>query len=311
MRSTASVAARCATSVPLRDDAAGRVLRQSDLKSDDSVVSRFDYAYDPAGRRTRLVEADWQGPTARVTFSYDATGQLVGEWRDGDGAGLTAFRTTFVYDPVGNRLVEDKSTAQLAESRTTSVYDPANRLRYSDADAGRTTYSYDVVGNQTAIETPTGHVTSTTWDYDNFPIGVEDPTGDRTTMTYGLVTKKADRLRVTRETGCGCVGYLWDNQNILIEHDETGTTEAAAVYQPVPEPEPYGRLLSRRQDDESSYYHFDAQGTTAALTDQSGVIVQDYRHDSWGRLLSQTAYGQAVPNPYTYVGEFGYVCDLS
>jgi RHS repeat-associated protein len=80
-------------------------------------------------------------------------------------------------------------------------------------------------------------------------------------------------------------------------------TEAAYTL----EPEAHGNLVSQHRDLESSFYHYDAQGTTAALTDPSEVIAAEYVHDAWGNALSETSYGSAPANPYTYVGEQGYV----
>lgn len=174
-----------------------------------------------------------------------------------------------------------------------------------------TTCSYAPCGNQIASETPAGHVTSTTWDHENFPTVVEQPDGDRVTMTYGTNTRNAHRQRVCRETTCGETWSLWDNRNVLWEHDESGTPEVAYVHEPVPEPEPFGKLVAQHRDDQAGWYHFDPQGTTAALTDEAGVIVQDYAHDAWGNLLSQTNYGPAAPNPYTYVGQYGYQKDTA
>jgi YD repeat-containing protein len=53
-------------------DAASQVTQLYNLKSDDSVISSFDYGYDPVGNRVNVVEADG----ARVTYGYDAANQL-------------------------------------------------------------------------------------------------------------------------------------------------------------------------------------------------------------------------------------------
>ncbi|WLD12346.1 hypothetical protein [Planctellipticum variicoloris] len=79
------------------------------------------------GCRSRGVSA---GEQARVTWSYDPTGQLLAEAR----SGANAYRTTYVYDPSGNRTVEITET-----NRTTSVYDGASRLLASNSFSGNTT----------------------------------------------------------------------------------------------------------------------------------------------------------------------------
>ncbi len=64
--------------------------------------------------------------------------------------------------------------------------------------------------------------------------------------------------------------YIWDDENdsLLMETDENGDT--TAVY--TTEPEPYGRVISQRRNGNTSYYHYDAQGNTVALTDESGNV---------------------------------------
>ena len=84
----------------------------------------------------------------RVTWTYDAANQLSSEHR----TGVAGFRHTFAYDP-------------------------ANRLRRSDAVAGRTTYTYDAAGNQRTVEDPTGDVVTNTWSYENQNTLVEQPAG--------------------------------------------------------------------------------------------------------------------------------------
>ncbi|MEW4489961.1 hypothetical protein AB1L42_17895 [Thalassoglobus sp. JC818] len=60
-------------------DAASRLTTLANLKSDNSVISKFDYQYDKAGNRTAAAENDG----SRVTYLYDATYQLTGEHRTG------------------------------------------------------------------------------------------------------------------------------------------------------------------------------------------------------------------------------------
>ena len=67
------------------------------------LLASYAYALDPAGRRTRVIEA---GPATRarvVDYTYDAAGRLVRELIDGPG-NLSDQDTTYAYDAVGNRL---------------------------------------------------------------------------------------------------------------------------------------------------------------------------------------------------------------
>ena len=59
-------------------DAAGQPLVVSNLESDNSVISRFTYTYDPIGNRAQEVRDEG---TTTLTWSYDATSQLTNETR--------------------------------------------------------------------------------------------------------------------------------------------------------------------------------------------------------------------------------------
>ena len=50
------------------------------------------------------------------------------------------------------------------------------------------------------------------------------------------------------------------------------------------------------------YYHFDNLGSTIAITNQSGAIVNKYAYDAFGKVLSQV---EGISNPFKFVGAFG------
>src|SRR5262249_15278242 len=180
-------------------DGAGQVLRLANLKPDNTTMSSFNYGYDRAGNRTRVVEADG----TRVTWTYDNTYQLKREQR----SGANSYDVTYVYDPAGNRTLKQEGTA-----RTTSTFDAGNQL-VTEADAtGPTTYTFDANGNQTGKRTPTGARTTITWDYENRMTKVVLPGGLRNTMQYD-----GDGRRVRKDDSTGTAKFLWDGQNILLE----------------------------------------------------------------------------------------------
>jgi YD repeat-containing protein len=152
------------------------------LKSDDSVISSFDYDYDAVDNRTSVLEADG----ARVTWSYDAASQLIGEAR----SGANAYDHSSQFDPLGNRLVKNEDGAI-----TTSTYDAANQLETSVDSTGTTNYTFDAAGNQQVIESPDGTRTTYTWSYENQPTQVENGSGVIQAAQYN-----ADNRRVRKET---------------------------------------------------------------------------------------------------------------
>lgn len=194
-RETGQVSAN-ATRTSTIYDAAGRITGVLHRDPSGTVVEGFSYAYDAAGRRIRVIElggvGGWDGLSveewaelslgnwsqmtltgdelARVTWTYDPTSQLLSEAR----SGVNDYRTTYVYDPSGNRLVEEN----LVDGRITATYDAANRLQRRAAFSGITTYSYDAAGNRRSVEEPSGDLTTYTWNAENQLVQVELPTDE-------------------------------------------------------------------------------------------------------------------------------------
>ncbi|MEX0715726.1 MAG: RHS repeat-associated core domain-containing protein [Planctomycetaceae bacterium] len=98
--------------------------------------------------------------------------------------------------------------------------------------------------------------------------------------------------------------YLWNpkSDNILLEKDEFGTTQATYTH----EPGLYGNLISQRRGNDTSYYHFDSLGSTRALTDSSQQVTDTNLYDAWGIGRDRTGTSE---DPFWWVGEKGYYTD--
>ncbi len=108
-------------------DAANQIVRLVNQAPDGSILSRFDYAYDKLGRRTRLVTLEGTND-----YAYDAIGQLA-------AVTLPGGRTIdYTYDAEGNRsLVSDNGAA--------TAYLPNNLDQYTMV--GSAACQYDADGN--------------------------------------------------------------------------------------------------------------------------------------------------------------------
>ncbi len=174
----------------------------------------------------------------------------------------------------------------------TNTFDTANRLLTSTDVSGSTTYTYDANGNQLTIEEPGGDITTNTWDGENRLVVVEHPSGDIVTYAYN-----GDGLRVSLDDGVEVVRYVYDGNNLLQETDDTGVVTAEYTYQP----SEYGLTISQHRDGDSSFHHFDGIHNTAALTDGTGTVTDEYQFDAFGENRGSTG---ATPNPHTYKGEY-------
>ncbi|MEQ9586382.1 MAG: RHS repeat-associated core domain-containing protein, partial [Parvibaculaceae bacterium] len=219
----------------------------------------------------------------RVTWTYDDSSQLTSEHR----SGAHAYRNTFVYDPVGNRLVLNEDGA-----RTTTIFDAANQIEHSDAAAGRTTYTFDADGNQQIVEEPNNDRTTNVWDYENRLTAVQLPTGTNVTMTY-----LPENLRVTSDDGTSSKTWLWDDQNYLSQTDG-----GLLVFTNTPNQ--YGNVVSQNDGTSTSWYHFDARGDTSELTDAIGVVTNTRLYDAWGNVLNAAG---ATEMPFQFGGVSAYL----
>ncbi len=77
------------------------------------------------------------------------------------------------------------------------------------------------------------------------------------------------------------VRYLWNpiNHNIIREYDDSGNTIANYTT----EPGLHGDVVSQHRDGETSFYHYDGQGNTLALTDENGDVT-DCAYQAANRL---------------------------
>jgi RHS repeat-associated protein len=252
------------------------------VESDGSLISGFDYGHDDVGNRTSVLEASGD----RVTWTYDATYQLTSEQR----SGVHAYHHTFVYDPVGNRLVKNEDGAL-----TTYTYDAANQLETSREASGMTTYTFDANGNQHMVQGPGGTRTTYVWDCENQMTLIQEPGGECAT-----IASNADKRRVRTETDMSVTNHIWDAENdtYLGESDEAGTD--LAVY--TNEPGRYGPLVSRHRESQTNYYHYDGLHSTRQLTDETEAVLHAATYTAFGDIVAQSG---STDNPFGFTGALG------
>jgi len=220
-------------------DAAGNAARVANVRSDQSVISIFDYSYDAVGNRIGVVENNGD----RVTWSYDALYQLTREQR----SGASAYDITYTYDAVGNRLTEVAGGAI-----TTHTYDAADELLTETArDSSVTTYSYDSNGNLVLVDAE-GSLTTYAWDGEDRLVRLGPEEWGAAFFTYD-----ADGLLRGKRAGIVSTRLLWDGQNVLRASYADGIGDVDYTWTP----DVYGSLISRRHGDDSHFCHFAAPGS--------------------------------------------------
>ena len=149
-----------------------------------------------------------------------------------------------------------------------------------------------------------GDVRTLIWDPLNRLTAVQTPTVS-VQYRYDAFGRRIARS-VTTASGTTEVRYLFDGQNVRAEQDATGTWTAANVHAGL------DQMLLR--DDfaagQSYYLHADALGSTLALSDANGAVVETYRYSAYGQVaiydvnLNPLPSGPGTPAlcPYLFTG---------
>ncbi len=269
------------------------------------------YGYDKVDRLISVT--DWLSNV--TTYDYDLTGNLTGttypdnslilqEYDNAnrlksilDFKGDATVNAVFNYtlDSLGNRTgITSYQPLNIipTPANVNYSYDPDNRL----LSAGSATFTYDNNGN--LIKKTLGSaVTNYSWDYDNMLTQVTNG-GNTSTYKYDALGNRIAKIVNSVETR-----YVVDPSGalsqVLAESDSGGNITAYYVYG-------LGLISKITPAGNAYYYHYDGIGSTIALTDSLGNIVNKYAYDAFGKVLSQT---ETISNTFKYVGRFGVMDD--
>lgn len=161
------------------------------------------------------------------------------------------------------------------------THDADNRL----LTAPTTSFAYDDNGNL-ITKTVGSNVTGYAWNYDNM-LTQYSTNGNTYTYTYDGLGNRVARVANSVETR-----YVGDG---LAETDSSGNITAYYVYG-------LGLISKITPSGQAYYYHYDGIGSTIAITDSSGVIVNKYAYDAFGKVIEQD---EQISNPFRYVGQYG------
>ena len=299
-------------------DCMNRVTKYTDFRG-----NTIDYSYDQIGN---LVSITYPGGRI-VRYSYYKTGQIktVTDW---DGR-----VTSFEYDGNG-RLVKTTRPEGSVEERT---YDAVGRLvtivdKNDENVINQTVYSYDESNNVTSVsmseETSIDGLTSAEMKYNAANQLIEyngeavkyDADGN---MIYGPLNGEMTEFEYdcrNRLISAGGISYEYDAENNRISQTEndvktsyvidsnssaltrilTSETDGNITYYV------YGAaLIAQENDGNYLTYHFNNIGSTVAVTNIDGEIVEKFEYGPYGELLSENDCGIM----FLYNGEVGVATD--
>jgi YD repeat-containing protein len=276
----ASITLPGGNAVSYQYDKANRLVQVADWQGDSAV-----YSYDAAG--WPLSVSISMGPVA--IYQYDAAHRLRAIVSTGpNGTPVAGYRYTL--DAAGNRTsvsaLEPVATLPALPAYTIT-YNPANHpLSRSDGQ----TYQYDADGHLAAIG-GSGNLTLT---YDPFE-RLSGLSGSAST-SYGY---DSEGLRVTVSGSRFVYDPSGSEPRVVAQVDGSNNPVAWYVYG-------LGLAWEVTASGTPYFYHFDGDGNVVAVSNPTAGVVNTYRYDPLGRLVSSN---ESVPNPFHAHGESGWVDD--
>jgi RHS repeat-associated protein len=212
-----------------------------------TTVDDYQYQLNPVGNVTQITE-----PAGTHAFVYDAVDRLTAATHP------SLPSESYEYSAVGNRTSSHRTT--------TYSYQTTNKL----LTAGQTSYTYDANGNLTSKTDGVG-TWLYGWDYENRLTQVTRPDGQVITYKYDALGR-----RIERGKGSAWTRFSYDGEDVALDTASDGTTVEYVNGLALDE------KLLRRAGGATQYFAIDHLGSTRALTDASGAVVERQSYDSFG-----------------------------
>jgi RHS repeat-associated protein len=238
-------------------DGIDRLTRLQHVKG-ATTVADYQYQYNAASNITQLVEQ-----AGTHNYSYDVINRLTSAAHPNSSA------ESYTYDAVGNRTSSHQST--------TYSYQPFNRV----VTVGSNSYSYDSNGNLTQ-KTDSSGTWAYNWDYENRLKQITRPNGQTVSYKYDAMGRRIQRTL----SGGGSTNFIYDGQDVIKDINSDGSTVEYLNGTGI------DNKLRQTSNAGTLYFLDDLLGSTRALTDSSGNVVESIDYDSFGNGASSlTRYG--------------------
>ena len=310
-------------------DSNGTITREYDklnrvTKYTDSQGNTLQYAYDEVGNLVTLTYPDGK----QVHYDYDAANQLI---KVTDWAGR---ETHYEYD-LNGRLI---NTLRPNGTQMTRVYDDAGQLLQqkeviisSGELINQFDFAYnaagDIVQEQIAPEpnlevnplSMTYAAANRLATYDGSAVQLDADGNMRFGPLSGGMANFAFDSR-NRLVAAGNTAYRYDAENqrtaVSVDGQETRyvINSQSILSQVLVRTQPDGTqtyyvyglgLIGQEKQGQYLNYHFDFRGSTVALTDETGAIVERFQYSPYGLLRS----GDASITPFLFNGMYGVMTD--
>ena len=296
------------------------------LDAGETMVAQFDYTHDAVGNRLSSAE-QIGGLQQTFTYVYDDLNRLTQETLTSTTDSSRDYTTTYAFDLSSNRvgMSKDDGSNGTTDETTAYTFDRNDRLLSETSSTdGTTNYGYGP-GNawttQTTKTQPNGTTTTQTYDVmgrlKTVSINATASGGAVTTESY---TYSTNGIRTSRTVDGVKTVFLYDLQNPtgyaqILEQgiDSNGNGRLDGSLTDVGEAlKAFTNgldVITQAAIGQALHLLYDAHGSTRALTDASGAIVDDATAGQ--QVFSYDAYGNTIgfdtANALTallYSGEF-------
>lgn len=284
--------------VETRDyDRAGRLTRILSERA-GSVLSDHRYTLDAAGNPTTI--DDHYGT---ATLGYDSRDRLTSVCYQATCPGTDDPFIRYAYDPVGNRLREQRPTAT-----TTYTYDEDDRLQSTTSGITTTAFGWDANGNLRKAG-------QRSYSYDLADRTISDDNTDPQSID-GLLSQPdlgvggllagysydgdGNRIAHTSNLTGQTTRWRWDTNNPLAlladERDQDGTVQRSYLH---------GLdTISTTTPTATTYLHHDAIGSVTATTASDGQPQYRYDYEPYGRQRhADELTSGAAKSPLRFTGQ--------
>lgn len=258
-----------------------------------SNINDQEYAWDSLSNKTR--RSDLRDGTSVLShdYRYDSAYRLSHSLVS-DGGSRTIQETDYRLDLAGNRI-------RVRRDNSSSVYRiesndrPVNQYTITPMDHRR----YDKNGNLIAVSDSHGNTREMTYDYRNLMTSF-------TNRSAGIdISYVYDPLgrRIATSNGKRITHYIYDELQNVEEQDGEGKLLATYVYGTH-----LNDILNMRRANGDFYFFSDDLGSTIAIADAEGRLVESYDYDDFGEPSFFDARGTLIPrssvgNPYLFTGQ--------
>jgi RHS repeat-associated protein len=250
-----------------------------------AASKRYKYAFPNYDALNRLKRADfslWSGSGWTGTFAHSLSG--INYDKSGN---LTALQR---YQESGALIDNLTYTIASASNRLTQVTDAiSGNAETWDAKSG--SFTYDANGNLKTSPAPYS-ITAASYDHRNLPLSLTSK-GAVTSYRYDHAGQ-----RITKQTGSGNTEvYLLDGASTLAVYTVNSGGSVVSSYFNVLSGD---RVVGRQPSSGArKYYHTDLLGSTRAVVEGTGAVVESYDYDPWGVLLPGRTLGTGTKEGFT------------